>query len=76
MEILKFLLNCICCVAATGLKTKSAYDSICCAPCKCVVEGFVEIKDCYDHCTAQVGVDNDANSVQMAGAAPADVAMA
>jgi len=73
MDLLKFLIKCVCCVATTGVKvaigTKSTYDSLCCLPCKCVVE----LKNCYNHCTAEVGVENNTNDVEVAGAAPTNI---
>ncbi len=69
------LIKCLCCALGAGMKADAAStraeNSLCCLPCK----GVLAVKDCYDHCTAEVGVE-DNNGVQMAGAAPADVAMA
>ncbi len=59
----------LCCAISVNERIKASENSGWCLPIKCALE----IKDCYDHCTAEVTPEN--NEVEMTGA-PATHAMA
>lgn len=71
MEAINCIIASAWCITYTWLNTEEVVGVVCFLPGRCITK----LKDCYDHCTAEVGVENDANSVQVAGAAPADIAM-
>lgn len=71
--MLEFLKTCICCCIAGGLKAHEVKRGV---EINETVRCCIDLKDCYDHCTSKVGVEDDTNSVQMTGVAPHDNAMA
>ncbi len=56
------LFKALCCAYSVNQQIKSSENTGLCLPIKCALE----IKDCYDHCTAEVTPEN--HEVEMAGA--------